>query len=290
MANDKIQKFWGLLDPSRFPKIIDKIVNILIIGVALSLTLVWSVVEDISLTGKFTDLYRRMMPRDMLINYRNSLFLARQGQIEIWLLNPTSEPYAFELFDPDEGDVVVDMGAHVGKYTLPSAKLVGDEGHVFAFEAVPDHYEALEKNIEINQFSNVTALNAATYDKNQDMWLVGWDLKPEPDPEHPEAEHINPEGSMPVKAVTVDSVLNEHDIQSVDYVKIDIGRQELNAIRGMENTLRASEEVTMLVEIGEENFEQVDALLTELGFSGTPLDDSWGENGLKDYAYEKTPN
>jgi FkbM family methyltransferase len=287
MANDKVNQLLGLLDPSRFPRTTDKILNFLIIGTAIPPAIFWSLAKGVSWTNKFTNLYRELMPRDMLIRYRNCLFLARRDQLEIWLLNPASEPHAFEVFDPGEGDIVVDMGAHVGKYTLSSAKLVGEEGHVFAFEAVPDHYEALESNIELNELSNVTAVNAATYDKNQDMWLVGWDLKPEPDPEHPEEEHINPEGSMPVDAITVDSVLEEHDIQAVDYVKIDIGRQELNAIRGMERTLRASDDVIMLVEIGEENFEDVNALLSELGFIGTALSDSWGENGLKDYIYEK---
>jgi FkbM family methyltransferase len=287
MTNGKVNQLLGLLDPSRFPRTTDKILNFLIIGTALSPAIFWSLAKSVSGTNKFTNVYRKLMPRDMLICYRNCLFLARRGHLEIWLLNSASEPHAFDVFDPDEGDIVVDMGAHVGKYTLPSAKLVGEDGHVFAFEAVPDHYEALDSNIELNELTNVTAVNAATYDKTQDMWLVGWDLKPEPDPDHPGAQHINPEGSMPVKAITVDSVLEEHDIQYVDYVKIDIGREELNAIRGMERTLRASDDVTMLVEIGEENFEDVNALLTELGFSGTALSDSWGETGLKDYIYEK---
>ena len=91
---------------------------------------------------------------------------------------------------------------------------------------------------------------------------------------------------MPVEAVTVDSVLEEHKIESVDYVKIDVERQELSAIRGMADTLHASDEVTMLVEIGEENFKDVDSLLTDLGFSGTALDDSWG-NEIRDYVYRK---
>ena len=286
MIDNKIRQLWGLLTPSRFPKTSDKVINLILVGIALPVAAVLSAVKDADLTGIFTDIYRQLMPRDMLITYRGSLFLARQGHIEIFLLNPESEPYAFEIFNPTNKDVVVDMGAHVGKYTLPSARRVGNEGHVFAFEAIPDHYEALKKNINLNEFSNVTALNAATYDKNQEMWLVGWDLKSDPEPDHTAAQHINPEGSMPVEAVTVDSVLEEHRIESVDYVKIDIGRQELSAIRGMADTLRASDKVTILVEIGEENFKDVDSLLTDLGFSGTALDDSWG-NGLRDYVYRK---
>lgn len=287
MEYDEIRRLWGLLDPSRFPRTTDKIINVILIGAALPLALILSFVGGADLTSKFTDMYRKLMPRDMLVTYRNSLFLARQGHIEIWLLNPESEPYALEVFNPEQGDVVVDLGAHVGKYTLPSARMVGDEGHVFAFEAVPDHFEALEQNIELNGFSNVTALNVATYDKNQDMWLVGWDLQPEPDPDHPAVQHVNPKGSIPVEAVTVDEVLEKHGVQSVNYVKIDIGRQELNAIRGMENLLRASDDVTILVEIGRDNFDDVDDLLTDMGFGGSALGDSWGANGLRDYVYEK---
>jgi FkbM family methyltransferase len=287
MHSKKVMQFWGLLDYSRFPRVTDKVVNVVIIGLALLMALLQSLVGETPAGDAFKRRYRTLMPRDMLVRYRDCLFLARRGHIDIHLLTPESEPHAAEVFTPDPGDVVVDMGAHAGKYTLPSANLVGPDGHVFAFEAIPDHFEALETNLELNGFSNVTTRNAATYDENRDMWLVGWDLKPDPDPDHPEVEHVNPAGSIPVETVAVDAVLAEHDKQTVDYVKIDIGRQELNAIRGMEDTLRASPDVTVLVEIAEENFEEVDGELTDLGFHGHPLDDSWGASGLRDYVYTK---
>lgn len=240
-----------------------------------------------SLDDSFKQLYRTLIPRDMVITYRGCQFLARKGHIDIYLLSPGSERDATDLFTPNDGDTVVDMGAHVGKFALPSAKSVGEDGQVFAFEAVPEHYNGLKRNLDLNDFSNVTAINAATYDKNQEMWLVGWNLQSEPDQEHPPHEHVNPEGSIPVKAVTVDSVLREYEVQSVDYVKIDIGRQEVNALEGMKGTLQQSTEVTILVEISEDNFDDVDSMLTEMGFTGTALDGSWEPNGLRDYLYRK---
>ena len=45
------------------------------------------------------------------------------------------------------GDVVLDIGANIGYYTLIFAKLVGNSGKVFAFEPEPENFKILQKNI-----------------------------------------------------------------------------------------------------------------------------------------------
>ncbi len=55
-----------------------------------------------------------------------------------------------------EGDIVIDVGANIGYYTLIFAQLVGKTGKVFAFEPEPKNFEILKKNIEINNYGNVT--------------------------------------------------------------------------------------------------------------------------------------
>ena len=55
-----------------------------------------------------------------------------------------------------KGVVIVDLGANIGFWTLVFAKIVGDEGHVFAFEPGPANFGILKKNVEINHFQNVT--------------------------------------------------------------------------------------------------------------------------------------
>lgn len=54
-----------------------------------------------------------------------------------------------------EGDIVVDVGASIGYYTLIFARLVGENGKVFAFEPKPERFELLKKNVEINGYHNV---------------------------------------------------------------------------------------------------------------------------------------
>ncbi len=50
-----------------------------------------------------------------------------------------------------EGDTVLDVGAHIGTFSLPLASRVGSAGRVYAFEGCPESFAILEKNIALNQ-------------------------------------------------------------------------------------------------------------------------------------------
>jgi FkbM family methyltransferase len=49
------------------------------------------------------------------------------------------------------GDVVVDVGANIGLYTIALAKRVGDGGKVHAFEPDPANFRALDRHCHLNQ-------------------------------------------------------------------------------------------------------------------------------------------
>jgi FkbM family methyltransferase len=59
------------------------------------------------------------------------------------------------------GDTVLDIGAHMGLYTVLSAKLTGAGGAVWAFEPDPVSREILGRNVDLNQLSNVTIMPVA---------------------------------------------------------------------------------------------------------------------------------
>ena len=59
------------------------------------------------------------------------------------------------------GDVVVDVGAHWGYFTLLAASLCGTHGRVFAFEPHPRNLALLEKNVEANGLTNVVVVPKA---------------------------------------------------------------------------------------------------------------------------------
>jgi len=73
------------------------------------------------------------------------------------------EPAATRAFDKmiESGDVVVDLGANIGYFSLLFAKKVGPRGEVIAVEALPRLAERVRLHAALNDFDNITVINAA---------------------------------------------------------------------------------------------------------------------------------
>ena len=65
----------------------------------------------------------------------------------------TKEEEIIEKFQPRDGEIVIDIGAHSGRYTLIATKRVGPKGKVIAIEADPKNFDMLNKNIKLNDLS-----------------------------------------------------------------------------------------------------------------------------------------
>jgi len=147
--------------------------------------------------------------------------------------------YIVSLLRP--GMVFVDVGAHVGQYTLLSSQAVGAGGRVFAFEPEPRNFERLITNIHLNGFTNVEAHNCAIADfvgessfyleqplkKDNANWGV-YSL-------HRKAEWMQYQ-EIQVSVTTLDSVLSS--AKRVDVIKVDVEGAELLVFRGAENILK----------------------------------------------------
>ncbi len=132
------------------------------------------------------------------------------------------------------GHIAVEVGSNIGTHTVPIASLVGETGHVYAFEPGTDCYAMLCRNLEQNNLRNVTTLKNAALDKPVRVWI-----KHDPNPNYPKLDYNdNPYAiSEPVEycdAITVDSL----NLERLDFIKIDADGTEQAVIEGMAETIK----------------------------------------------------
>jgi len=167
-------------------------------------------------------------------SYLGSLIYWRGGQ-------PT---YDFALLRqvlrPDM--VFVDVGANQGEATLVAAKRLL-QGHVLAFEPVASLYAQLSRNLALNRFSNVTALNCALSDYPGTMPMYT-SLDTEIHASFNEglasffpSDYRNTRMGE-VRVRVLDECLAELNIDQVHLMKIDVEGAELHVLRGSFGTLQ----------------------------------------------------
>src|SRR5207244_9761613 len=85
-------------------------------------------------------------------------FDVRPRTNDLDLLSSKHEPLATRSFQVAPGDVVVDVGAHIGRYALKAATKAST---VIAVEPNPSNFELLARNARLNVFSNVVLVHKA---------------------------------------------------------------------------------------------------------------------------------
>ena len=140
-----------------------------------------------------------------------------------------------------QGNVVIDIGANIGYFTVLLANLVGPEGKVYAFEPGPRNYGLLQRTIERNGYAHVIAEQKAVSNKAGEFLLyqtgsrAANTLSP--------GKHIS---AVKVDMVTLDEFLSdEHDIT---FIKMDMDGSEPLAIQGMAQLIQRSSSLRVLAE------------------------------------------
>ena len=187
----------------------------------------------------------------------------------------------------EPGMVVVDAGAHVGYFTLAAARLVGPTGRVHSFEPEPVNHALLLRNIELNEYQNVTPVRQALSNQagNATLFLTALDSG-----RHSTYQHDLPmSGSLIIETTTLDEYLENQGWPKIDLVKIDVEGAEIDVLDGMAELLNKSEEIKLIVEFnpillasaGVDPFQFLDKPAS-LGFKAYCIDENKGEIPLQD--------
>jgi len=156
------------------------------------------------------------------------------------------EPLETELLQKEikPGDVVLDIGANIGYYTLIFARLVGERGKVFAFEPDPVNFALLQKNVEMNGYQNVVLIHKAVSNKTGACRLFLSDINRG---DHRVYDSNDGRPSIDIEVIELDTYFEHYDGR-FDFIKIDIQGSEWAAVQGMKSLIQRHERIKMVSE------------------------------------------
>jgi FkbM family methyltransferase len=164
-----------------------------------------------------------------------------------------------DMFNVMDGWTVMDVGANIGitaQYFRDKAKIV------YALEPSTEHFEALSKNIEFNNWTNVKAFNVALADKNGEMTLnsnkgnrtchsLTLDFR---------------QGGEKVKTVAFDTFMEENKIDQIDFCKFDTEGAEDLILRSESFKKVAPKIKHIMVEMHHSTYPELVKYMMELGY------------------------
>lgn len=146
-----------------------------------------------------------------------------------------------------KGLTVVDIGAHVGLYTVLAAEKVGNTGKVIAVEPAPKNYQQLQENILLNNFSNVTAVPMALSDHAglEKLYIASLSICNSLNPDVVSKEE-RANSYVEVKVGMLDDLLKSLNVRKIDILKIDAEGAELQILKGAEETLKNNPDLKII--------------------------------------------
>jgi len=160
-------------------------------------------------------------------------FIYESGEFRIELKNDPHLAGEIEFLRSiaKPGMNVLDVGLHRGVTTVALAKSVALAGHVYAFEPVPEFYNAVRENLSRNQVKNVDVFDLALSDQKERLRFYkrggGSGIVPGKNAE-----------VLTVKATTMADFVARQDLDEIDLLSMDCEGSELRVFQGAGDLLR----------------------------------------------------
>lgn len=144
------------------------------------------------------------------------------------------------------GDVVYDVGANVGIYSLCASSGVGSYGGVYAFEPLERNLRYLRKHLALNNLQNCTVLESAVCDKAGTLSFSAADWSSS-------MARLSSDGEIKVPSTTLDiCIYGEKRFRPPNVIKIDVEGAELKVLSGAARAICESHPMIFLEDHGAE--------------------------------------
>jgi FkbM family methyltransferase len=225
--------------------------------------------------GEDTSLCRVLGRYKMYVDSRDtdiSAHLILDGFWELWVVEILAERVR-------SGMVCVDVGAHLGFFSLLMADLVGPSGHVHAFEPNPALRRRLADSLAANGLSGRATLHGSPL-LDQDDIPVRLQVPPR-QPGHAHVERMPQGGAIddwPGRSRRLDGI---EGLAAPDLIKIDAEGSEAAIWQGMRGWFAEARPMTVLLEFAPSRYADPAAFLAQIVADGFTIAVADPEAGLQ---------
>ncbi|MGK7876192.1 MAG: FkbM family methyltransferase [Xenococcaceae cyanobacterium] len=141
----------------------------------------------------------------------------------------------------------VDVGAHIGYFTLIAANSLSSSGRVFSFEPDPSNFELLQKNVEVNDYADyieTIPLAVSNICGKLELFSGNLDLSQS----SLFKNSCTSQNHVSVEATTLDIFFENHGFPSIDVIKMDIEGGEVFALEGMVEICKRNQNLKLIIE------------------------------------------
>jgi len=221
----------------------------------------FSKISNSTFLGKTLRNILKIIPKNSVLpilqgSAKGMKWIVGSGVYGYWLGSYEMEKQKVFSKSISEGDVVFDIGAHVGFYTLIASKLVGETGKVYSFEPFPKNISYLKKHIRLNKLDNVKIVDRAVSNKTGEVFFEAG--------QNSSTGKISKNGQK-IQSIKLDDFIKEN-IPVPDIIKMDIEGGETETLKGAEITLRKYRPVILLATHGKEIHKECLKLLERLNY------------------------
>ena len=135
-------------------------------------------------------------------------------------------------------DIFIDIGAHIGLYTLPAAHKL-KMGRVFAFEPSIKNYTVLKNHIELNNLKNVKLYNLLVGNNDSSIKFYEQINSVSPKNSIVKVDKISSYEEVIKKQISLDSFFLDKKI-TPNSMKIDVEGAEIFVLNGAKNLIKLS--------------------------------------------------
>ena len=222
-----------------------------------------SSISSQTVLGRLLRLPLRMIPGNMVLPIlqgalRGKKWVSGSGHHGCWLGSYEYDKQRLFARSVSPGEVVFDIGAHAGFYTLLASTLVGRAGRVISFEPLPYNLVHLQKHLSINGIGNVQVIPAAVSDSDgQARFEIG---------DGTTTGKLSTAGELAVRTVSLDTLVSAGEIPIPSVIKMDIEGGEYKALLGAGRILEQHHPMIFLATHGRDIHNSCCKYLSSIGY------------------------